>query len=379
MEYPNANKLIKKYLSGTSSDEENALIESWYNHAMEKPEVPADQVDYESLGQEILSHLRKSQRAAPIRKLWISSIAAAVLLILGFSLFTWIRTERKNEEVVTFEQDFLPGQSAATLKLANGKTIRLSDTSMAKIASESGISITQAKNGELVYRISESNGSASNATNTLYTSNGQHYKIVLQDGTAIWLNAGSSITYPVTFKNAAERVVQLSGEAYFEVQRRLDAPFRVLTEKDEIRVLGTHFNVRSYPDQSLRQTTLLEGQVAVSERDQPNKKHLMKPGQQLSSEGSRTILREVDVEESIAWKEGLFYFNDQNLESIMQDIAKWYDVSIVFRDESLKTILYSGTLSRYANVSQVLRKIAQMGTVKFEITGDQIIVKKTNH
>ena len=105
----------------------------------------------------------------------------------------------------------------------------------------------------------------------------------------------------------------------------------------------------------------------------------MKPGQQLSSEGSRTILREVDVEESIAWKEGLFYFNDQNLESIMQDIAKWYDVSIVFRDESLKTILYSGTLSRYANVSQVLRKIDQMGTVKFEITGDQIIVKKTNH
>lgn len=379
MEHPNANQLIKKYLSGSSSEDENALIESWYNDAMGKSEAPASPVDYDLVGREILDHLRKSQKTTPVRRLWVGTIAAAVLLLLGFGVFMAVHSDLQSDEQLSFERDFLPGKHGATLRLTNGKKIQLSDHANTKIASESGVSITQAKNGELIYQISETSESKSDATNTLYTANGQQYKIILQDGTAVWLNAGSSITYPVTFKNVRERVVQLSGEAYFEVRRQVDVPFRVLTKKDEIRVLGTHFNVRSYPDQSIRQTTLLEGQVAVSERAKPDKKYLMKPGQQWTNHAGQTSLQEVDAEEAIAWKEGLFYFNDQNLESIMQDIAKWYDVRIVFRDESLKTITYSGTLSKYTKVSQVLRKIAQMGTVKFEISGEQIIVEKTNH
>lgn len=376
MKQPKARRLIKRYLSNSASEKENALLETWYVEELRKIKNPDRPVDYEKVGQEILDQLRKSQQNPTMLKLWLPKISAAVVLIIGFTIFAIIRSRQNDRGGFSYEQEILPGKQAATLTLSNGKKILLNETSNVRALMEAGVTLSETKKGELVYSTSDANKNDSNLENTLYTANGQNFKVVLQDGSTVWLNAGSSLSYPVSFKNLRARKVRLSGEAYFEVKPQPDAPFRVLTNKEEIVVLGTHFNVRSYPDQAIRQTTLLEGKVEVSALDKPGIKKILKPGQQLSFDGKKSALTEVDAEEAIAWKEGLFYFNEQQLEIIMQDIGKWYNVKVVFKNESLKKILYSGSLSKYAKVSQVLQKIEQIGGVKFVVSGDHIIVEK---
>ncbi|EDM35837.1 putative anti-sigma factor [Pedobacter sp. BAL39] len=376
MDYSKARDLIKKHLSGKSSEQEDAVLESWYIQATENAEAPLAVLDYDQIEKEILGRLRQNQQPVLKRPVWIRiASTAAAMLILGMMVF-FIRNPQRKDDHPVYSHDFAPATGENILTLSDGRKIVLNDSANPEIAKESGVNISGGKDGHLIYRITENADSRDNQQNTLHTGNGQNYKIILQDGTTVWLNARSSLSYPVSFNAAGERIVKLSGEAYFEVHKNARSPFKVITETEEVRVLGTHFNLKAYPGQAVRQTTLLEGSIEVSNLGRPGLKKTLKPGQQLSSDNNLSVVTEVDADDAIAWKEGLFYFNDQRLDVIMQDISRWYNVPVVFSDESVKSILYSGTISRYSNVSQILSKIEQMGAVKFRISADKITVSE---
>jgi len=376
MDYSKARSLIKKHLSGKSSEQEDAVLESWYIQVTENADAPLAVLDYDQIEKEILDRLRQNQQPVVKRPVWIRIVGtAAAMLILAMTVFFFRNAQHKDRHPI-YSHDFAPATGENILTLSDGRKIVLNNSPNPEIAYESGVNISRGKDGHLIYRITENANSPGNEQNTLYTGNGQNYKIILQDGTSVWLNAGSSLTYPVSFKNAVERLVKLSGEAYFEVHKNAKVPFKVMTATEEVRVLGTHFNLKAYPGQAVRQTTLMEGSIEVSNLRRQGHKKILRAGQQLSSDNNGSVVNEVDADDAIAWKEGLFYFNDQSLEVIMQDISRWYNVPVVFRDESVKSILYSGTISRYSNVSQILSKIEQMGAVKFRIYSNKIIVSK---
>ena len=200
------------------------------------------------------------------------------------------------------------------------------------------------------------------------------FKVILPDGTLVYLNAASELRYPVAF-TGSERKVELTGEAYFEVTKNKAMPFIVHTAKGDIQVLGTHFNIMAYSDDPSMKTTLLEGSVKIS---QPAKNitKMLKPDQQavLSDIGIKVI--DVNAEDAVAWKDGIFLFNDDHLDDIMKKISRWYNVDVEFNDETLKKEMYSGTVSRFAQVSQVLKKLEALGGVSFRIEPHKIIVAR---
>src|SRR5690606_29853914 len=264
-----------------------------------------------------------------------------------------------------------PGSNKAALTLADGSTILLDDAAEGKI-SEQGNTFVYKTNGTLSYNAQNvnSNLNAKQSFNTLTTPRGGQYKIVLPDSTVVWLNAESSIRFPTKF-SAHERNVSLTGEAYFEVATNKSAPFKVNLESMEVEVLGTHFNVMAYSDEKSVNTTLIEGSVKIHKNQQQK---LLRPGQQ--ARVSNTIkVSNVDVNEAIAWKNGLFQFKEANIETILRQIGRWYDVKIEYQGE-ISDEKYRAEISRKANLSQVL-KILEISGLKFSLKeGRTITVKR---
>jgi ferric-dicitrate binding protein FerR (iron transport regulator) len=193
----------------------------------------------------------------------------------------------------------------------------------------------------------------------------------LADGTQVWLNAASSIRFPVVF-TGAERKVEITGEVYFEVSKNAAIPFKVKTAASEVVVLGTHFNVNAYDDEAAVKTTLLEGSVKIIAAGQPIK--YLQPGQQsaINKQGTITVLNNADIEEALAWKNGRFQFNSADLKSILRQISRWYDVDVVYKGNV--NLHFTGQLTRNDNVSKVFEELVLTGEVHFKIEGKKIIV-----
>ncbi|WP_159451628.1 FecR family protein [Pedobacter africanus] len=282
----------------------------------------------------------------------------------------------------TYASDVKPGGNKATLTLANGKKISLTDAENSTITEQLGVKITKTANGQLVYTLlgqtDAFNKKLATQFNTIETPTGGQYQINLPDGTSVWLNAASSLKYPVMF-DKAQRRVELSGEGYFEVSKDKKRPFVVATAKYEVEVLGTHFNVNSYRDEALSKTTLLEGSVRINaiakKKETPGSGILLLPGQQavLSDEANKVLA--VDTEEAVAWKNGYFLFNEESLESIMKKIERWYGVDVQYKDKP-ESIQFMGRVSRSKNISAVLKALETAGNVRFEITGKKVYVTK---
>lgn len=305
-------------------------------------------------------------------KLWTAAAAALVVGLFGFYQYSVNKTLQRN----IFAADIEPGKNKAFLKLANGKIISLNDATNGQIANEAGISISKTKDGQLIYNVQQGDRqSDENRTNTISTPNGGQWQVRLPDGTMVWLNASSSLTYPLAFSGKKSRKVELNGEAYFEVAKNVSHPFVVKTNKQEITVLGTHFNVANYADETLSKTTLLEGSVEVRLNNAPES-HTLQPGDQAEITANLIHIKKVDTDEAIAWKNGYFMFNNEKQENILRKIARWYDVEIVYADAKAKEITYYGTVSRFDNVSKVLHKFQETGEVRFEIDGKKVIVYK---
>lgn len=311
-----------------------------------------------------------------ISKLHLKKWAAAAVVLITFSVgaYYW---NKANDSTISNPvannnkgEHILPGGNKAVLTLSDGSSISLNDMANGEIAQESGVQIRKTADGKLSYLTEALAKKASKiAYNTITTPKGGQYELALPDGTMVWLNAASSLKYPTSF-NGKDRKVELTGEAYFEVAKNKSMPFKVKTIRQEVEVLGTHFNINAYADEQTVKTTLLEGSVKVKLDN--SKTAMLKPGEQAAVMDDIEI-RSVDASSAVDWKTGLFWFRDENVQSIMRQLARWYDIEVEYKGD-VRNIRFGGQLSRLKNLSQVLRIMELTRSIHFEVEGKKIIV-----
>ncbi|WP_233603231.1 FecR family protein [Pedobacter sp. KBW06] len=369
-------KLLDQYKAGLCTEEEIAFIESWYL-------VYQEGTLHEDLSladrQADLNELRAALNLdypKPQVRLWpkLLATAAAILIVFGAGLYFYM--DKNNPTVPVYANDIpSKGKNTATLTLANGEKIELSEARIGKLADQAGIQISKTKDGQLIYEVRDEANATANKWNTLSTAKGETYMVRLPDGTKVWLNTASALKYPATFSNLKKRSVELNGEAYFEVAKDQLHPFVVKTAEQEVEVLGTHFNINSYTDENSTKTTLLEGAVKVSLVNGMLSK-VIKPGEEVLNIQQQLQVRPANLKDAVAWKSGYFRFNNETLESIMRQVSRWYDVEVVYEGNrnELSALTFWGIVSKEKNVSEVLKMIERAEKVKFKINGRTITV-----
>lgn len=362
-------KIIDEYLDGQPTKEEVVKVESWYIKYTRTKTDQLPESDYDRVKTEIWNRIKPK----PIHRLrlWyrVAAAAAISMMIFGAGLYYFNVRTRSPITETTYTSDVAPGQQGATLTLSNGKKIHLNDASNGELAKEAGVKITKSTSGNLVYTMSGQEADE-NKINTLSTSAGETYQVQLPDGSNIWLNAQSTLTYSSKLIRNNIRSVRLDGEAYFEIAKVPDHPFIVETKRQKIEVLGTHFNVNSYQNEAMARTTLLEGSVRL------NQQHILRPGEQgITTTIGNTQISQANTEETLAWKNGYFRFNDEKIESIMKKLERWYNVRVEYESQ-VPNIGFNGTISRNNNISRVLRLLETTKAVHFKIEGRRIIVGK---
>lgn len=369
--------ILDNYKNGTASEAEKALLERWYL-SYQEPEPHEFGLEERSKDLDlVLTNLRRDQQKPGKLYLWSRIAAAAILLLTLSAGLLFYMTKDENSAPKLAKHDIAPGGNKATLTLANGKVINLTEAKMGDLVEQAGIQITKTADGQLIYTIEDSkNNAGSSLYNTIETPKGGQYQILLPDGSKVWLNAASSLKYPANLTAMKERRVELKGEAYFEVAKVSRKPFIVATDKQEVEVLGTHFNVKSYADDNSTKTTLLEGSVQVTPKSSGVSGVILKPGLQAELKASGLKVLAVEAEDEIDWKNGDFVFKDESLESIMRKIARWYDVEVIYRDDVPQNVSLEGLVSRSKSISEVLSLIESTGKVNFTIEGRKIIVTK---
>ncbi|UPK68121.1 FecR family protein [Chitinophaga filiformis] len=361
-------ELLHKYNAGECTPEERAIIESWYDQ-LELPGLKA-LTEEQLLETELLIPLLPAKQRN--RRPWISVAAAVAVLVMAGGYFVYHSgNTRKHQPIVAIKDDALPGSSKAVLTLANGRRIILEDAREGELAQQGNVTIQKKADGELHYSGAEMpDEEGAPMINTVSTPRGGQHQLVLADGTRVWLNAASSVTYPVTF-NGAEREVTITGEAYFEVAQHAGQPFRVVCKGQRIDVLGTQFNVNAYPDEPVIKTTLLQGAVRVTADG--GESAVLKPGQQaVLNSGQQVKLHTVDPAVAIDWKEGDFIFKNETLPDIMRKVSRWYDVDVDYGHYSHSTLTFSGEISRSRNLSVVLKMLESTAAVKFTVRNNHI-------
>jgi ferric-dicitrate binding protein FerR (iron transport regulator) len=323
-------------------------------------------------------------------------VAAAVLILLATGGGGWLFFKHSTgkdmarhispRQKTAGDHDIAPGGDKAVLTLADGSTIDLNATNNGVVGRQGNSRIVKLSGGRLAYQTATGEKSPATsgvvAYNTIATPRGGQYQLVLPDGSKVWLNAASSLRYPTAF-SGKERVVELKGEAYFEIahfspeSRHGKMPFRVHVvpvsgdQGVDVQVLGTHFNVMAYTDEQSINTTLLEGAVKLSKGE---KEVLIRPGEQARSNNTNGFkVAPADVEEAVAWKNGVFRFNEATIEEVMRQISRWYDVEVVYVNDAPKD-LFRGEIYRNVSVSKVL-KVLEASGVHFTVDGKKILVQ----
>jgi transmembrane sensor len=370
-----AKHLLDKFLSGDCTPEELLLIKRAYNAGIPDHDIDISEERYEEMRLSMWSKLNgKASLRIASRRPWVRiAAAAAILVILGTGLHYFYPGNSSGpvHPRSNYAKDIAPGGNKAVLTLANGKKISLTDIRKGQITNQAGIRIAKTKDGELVYTITDHRNAAGPlAFNTIETPKGGQYHIHLPDGTMVLLNAASSLKFPTRFTGNS-RTVLLSGEGYFEVAKDRSKPFRVITSKQQVEVLGTHFNINAYADEKAIKTTLLEGSVKISVEE--HKSIVLSPGQQSLFDEKGIMVKNVDVENITAWKENYFIFNDDNLEGIMRQVARWYNVEVRYVGNP-PDLTFTGAISRTKNISSVLNALQETGNADFKIEGKTIIV-----
>lgn len=382
-----AENLLDRYLKGNCTAEEKLHVESWLDaHHIENTDwdkLPGAEKTvwlsslFADINEEILGTSSRTQGSAKSVRLWprIAVAAAAVAAIVTGVYFFNYRSEvasvPRNDVV---QNDIAPGKNGATITLANGKVIQLSDA-------KSGVVVGE---GDLKYDdgVTVQGGDPDLRQDdvmqmTASTARGQTYQFTLPDGTRVWLNADSKISFPAQF-SGKERKILLSGEGYFEVAKDKAHPFIVASDLQEVEVLGTHFNISAYKDEGDVKTTLLEGSVRVNlmTANVDKSTRMLTPGQQSVLSGDGVIkVSSVDTELAVAWKNNQFLFDNAELGAIMRMVERWYNVDVVFMDE-ISREKFGGGVSRFDKVSKVLQSLETTGKVHFKVEGRKIYVSK---
>ncbi len=320
------------------------------------------------------------RRFHAFRRSWLRYGAAAVLII-GAASYFWFRPSLLKQNTiihtVSAKEVIAPGGNKAVLTLADGSTIILDSAADGRLAEQGNTKIEKLKNGQIIYIPFDSKDQPV-LFNTMTTPRGGQYQLTLPDGTGVWLNAASSITYPTAFAGS-ERKVEITGEVYMEVKKNISQPFRVQVNDITVEVIGTHFNINSYNDESLVKTTLIEGSVKVS---YGNVSELLQPGQQaqiantgnamnagVHSQKERQILiqKNADTRQVMAWKNGQFNFDGADLHTVMRQLERWYDIQVRYQG-NVSTDVFRGQLTRDLNLSDMLEILGKM-EIKFKLEG----------
>jgi transmembrane sensor len=389
----NIKEIAARFLNGTATEEEAAQLHQWYDAWVdEETIIQADTEDPAIIEARMLSRMLEQVRAkdpspAPVvhlpkRRWWKVVVAAAVIMALGFTLFLWQQKYTHNTYSTLAASDttsvIKPGIDKAMLILADGRQVVL-DTTATGIVSKQGNTTIINGNGQLSYAGTNGQHEETTYYNTVKTGSGNQYQLVLPDGSHVWLNAASMLRFPTRF-NGKERVVELTGEGYFEVTKNASMPFHVQVNNMEVEVLGTHFNVNAYDDEDAIKTTLLEGSVKVqsapdSYRDGKENSVLLKPGEQTSFSRSSQLSKPIPVqtEEVVAWKNGLFQFTDASITTVMRQVARWYNVEVVYQG-NVQQEIFSGTIPRAAGITQLIKILELTKTVKVNIEGRKLMI-----
>jgi len=384
--------LITKHLKRALNTDENEELDLWLNSDADHRKFFATLVDNENLQTELQKYFSvdKDQLWAQVKsgiaiypvktrkntiKLWYRiSLTAAAVLIMCSALFIFYN-EKSGQNSADYSSLIPPGHMGATLTLANGKKIKLSDMGNEQLAVEAGVRVTKTDRGELIYQILDdaSNPDAADRLNTLSTSNGEAYMVILPDGSKVWLNAGSILRYPVSFRHSSTRNVRLDGEAYFEIAKDKSHPFLVASRSQEIKVLGTHFNINSYANESSVTTTLIEGSIELTTG---RTKHVLTPGQQAINTADSVQVSKANVESVVDWKSGDFYLDHIRFKTALRKLERWYNIQFIYDVSISDDMLAGGWISRNSQLSTVLRLIEKSGQVNFKFEGNKIYVSK---
>lgn len=377
-DYDKIITLIGAYNSGLIDEAGKAALKSWvaldpdnqmvFERLTADEQLRAELKMMHSFNAEDNFSVFERRHIHPVKRLWPKIAVAASIIIactLGGYYFLSEKSDKQNDFAMV--NDVLPGKNAATLTLANGKNIALEDAHNGELAKEAGVVITKTSDGQLIYEIKDQGNSGGTKNNSLTTARGETYRVRLPDGSLVWINAATTLSYPASFSALKKRTVELNGEAYFEVAKDRTRPFVVKTAKQELVVLGTHFNINSYTDEAQTVTTLLEGSVRI------NEKTLLKPGEQAQLADNGNIqVHAANVEEALGWKNGFFLFDKDDLPTVMRQISRWYNIDVKYEGEVPKAS-FDGKVYRNLNLSKAL-DVLKYANVKFRFEGKTIII-----
>lgn len=391
--------LIKKYLSGEANEEERAQIEQWYEsfdasriefaegnaEAMNESTIRSLEAIKEKIEQQQRESTQEMRLLKPEQKphhWWRVAAAAAIFILLSGGAYFLLNNKQFNKEqanvvVPPVKKDFKPGGNKAVLTLGNGQKIILDSMNKGLLSMQGNTKVIKLNNGQLAYNTEQKAKSKKQKAlyNTITTPRGGQYEIVLPDGSKVWLNAASSLRFPTVFVGK-KREVEMTGEAYFEISSlspkgKLKMPFIVKVNGMEVQVLGTHFNVNAYDDETTTKTTLLKGAVKVIKG---NSTLLLKPGQEarVKQNGQMQLVKDANVNEAIAWKNNLFWFENDDIYSVMRQLSRWYDVDIKIQGNIPD--LFTGSIPRNLTFSKVFEVLQKTGSIHYKIENNKTII-----
>jgi len=373
--------LYEKCLSGHCTKQEQKAIENYQdnmdldNHQWVIDQMGDPELVKESIHTELMISIASQKRRQTIKVRTWYTIAATIILILSSGLY--FNSLKKEAPVLAkiesprFKNDISPGDNRAVLTLDDGSRINLDDAQNGILASENNTDIRKTGSGQLEYLVGDKLIETVKY-NTLSTPMGGQYQLALPDGSRVWLNSGSSIRFPTAFIGK-ERVVELKGEAYFDITENKKMPFIVRTNNSmDIKVLGTQFNVMAYDDEKSINTTLVNGSVQILRESGTT---FLEPGQAaILNKGSGKIkVTAADIEEAVAWKNGYFMFSNENIESIMRKVSRWYNIDVEYQG-NLSNKDFVGTISRGKNISELLKMLELTGAIHFKVDGRRVTV-----
>ncbi len=368
-------ELARKWMEGTITDDEAGEYALWYNQPEDTPlELPFSfAANQQQQRERMLKKIRRGMRpviALRTRVIRIAAAAAVLVLLAGAGYIYYSGSRKQSWPAAkvaspSFRNDVLPGISKAVLTLADGRQVTLDSVAGGMVAKQGDVRIMNA-GGQLSYH-PDADGKETLLYNTLTTRKGQQYPLTLSDGTKVWLNAGSSLRFPVIF-SGVERRVQLSGEAYFEVAADVQKAFHVSVNNTDIQVLGTTFDLNGYGDEDKTRTTLLSGAVRI------NNQVTLKPGQQsrVDAAGLIRVVDDADTEGEVAWKNGQFHFRKMDISTLLKQVERWYDVEVIYEGPKT-TDLFTGDLPRTSTLTELLT-ILQYANVHFRLEGQRLTV-----
>lgn len=388
MAEPNQNidfEIIWRKIHDCITDSEEALLNDWLAGDASHRKYFDDACRYYKNGSQFLNTSAELKNAlhniyqtlgihTPFRRTLVVTITGIAASILFLIIFQFYKTQQPEFIGQTQSmQSIVPGSEKAVLILSDGTEHDLTSGESSIIAAE-GIEIKNTGT-KLEYK-GTGEHFAEMKYNTLKIPRGGEYFLILSDSTKVWLNSETTLRFPVQFA-ADVRNVELIGEAYFEVSKNEKVPFIVSSGNQQIKVLGTQFNISSYADNENIYTTLVEGKVEVSLTSDPATKMILKPSEQscFAKNENQLVKRNVDISQYTAWKDGRFVFKNEPLDDIMKTLSKWYNVEIVFANEDDRKLRFTGNLERYADFGNILEKIEKTNEVDFEITNNTITIK----